>query len=76
MRGPRPGCTYWGMGTTLAEETDGAGASPARSVVDGSDTVVQETYGSGSDGHRDPNDTAGTWTWLLDDPSGNVATHL
>ena len=55
---------YWGMGTTLAEETDGQGATVARYLIDGSDTVAQETYRVSADGHRDPTDTAGTWTWL------------
>jgi hypothetical protein len=67
---------YWGMGTTLAEETDGGGATLARYLVGSGESLAQETYRVGADGHRDPTDTAGTWTWLLDDPSGNVATHV
>lgn len=59
---------YWGNREALAEETDGQGATLARYLVDGGDTMAQETYRAGSDGHRDPNDTDGTWTWLLDTP--------
>ena len=65
---------YWGMGTTLAEETDGAGQSLARYVVDGAEAMAQHTFRRLPGAGKDPTDLAGTWAWLLDDPAGNVAT--
>lgn len=59
---------YWGPGATLAEETDGAGQSLARYVVDGAEPVAQHTFRRILGGGKDPTDTAGTWAWLLDDP--------
>ncbi len=68
---------YWGNSTTLAEEADGAGATTARYLTDGAtDIIGQHTWGRDTNGHRDANDTAGTWAWLLDDTNGNTATHL
>mgnify|MGYP000262277838 CR=1 FL=1 len=67
---------YWGNTTVLAEETDGQGDTLARYLTDGADdTWGQQTYRRGADQQRDPNDTAGTWAWLLDDTNGNTATH-
>ena len=66
---------YWGGGATLAEETDGAGTALARYVVDGGDVVAQHTFRR-LGALKDPTDLNGTWTWLLDDPAGNVATQV
>lgn len=65
---------YWGPGSTLAEETDGAGLSLARYVVDGAEPIAQHTFRRILGGGKDPTDTAGTWAWILDDPAANAAT--
>ncbi|MGI8809219.1 MAG: RHS repeat-associated core domain-containing protein [Acidimicrobiales bacterium] len=57
---------YWGTTTTLAEETDGAGAPAVRYVVDGADTIAQQRFTT----------TGSTWAWLLDDPAGNIGTQV
>lgn len=57
---------YCGNSTTLAEETDGAGDSVVRYVVDGTDTLAQGRFAA----------TGNTWSWLLDDPAGNVGTQV
>lgn len=68
---------YWGTGDTLAEETDGTGATLARYLEDGDGQIIgQETHGRDPlTGNRNPAD-AGTWKWLLWDTAGNIATHL
>lgn len=63
---------YWGTGGTLAEETDGSGTTMVSYVI-GSDQeiVAQESYRA-PDGSRV---ATATWSWLLPDAAGNVATH-
>ncbi|PLS76440.1 MAG: hypothetical protein CYG61_02075 [Actinobacteria bacterium] len=62
---------YWGTSGTLAEEADGAGAPKVAYLVDddfealGQEAVTRPLTGE-----------VRTWSWLLPDASGNVATHL
>ncbi|HSH59168.1 MAG TPA: RHS repeat-associated core domain-containing protein, partial [Acidimicrobiales bacterium] len=63
---------YWGTSGSLAEETDGAGATKVAYLVDddfealGQEVVTRPLTGG----------EVRTWTWLLPDATGNVATHL
>ncbi|MBW3667982.1 MAG: hypothetical protein KY443_02100 [Actinobacteria bacterium] len=68
---------YWGSGGTLAEEADGLGRTKVRYLVDtGDEHLAQQSYKTDSSGNRDLSDTTGTWTWLLQDLSGNTGTRL
>jgi len=63
---------YWGAGGTIAEETDAAGATKARYLVDDDDEVTAvERY----DVPGAPEATA-RWTWQLSDLAGNAATFV
>lgn len=67
---------YLGGSETIAEETDGAGATVARYILGFKNETLGQLTFRYSNGHKDPTDTSGTFVWLLDDANGNVATHL
>ena len=68
---------YWGTGGALAEEADGLGNAKVLYLVDtGDETLAQQSYATDANGNRNLSDTAGTWTWLLQDTAGNTATRL
>ncbi len=67
---------YWGAGSSLAEETDGNGATLVRYACATSGAALAQQSYRVIDGHADPTDTGGTWRWLLPDVDGNVATQL
>jgi RHS repeat-associated protein len=61
---------YWAMGRSLAEESNGVGATNVRYLIDNTGVVLaQEKYA-----------VAGvlptSWTWLLQNPHGDVATQV
>lgn len=59
------------------EETDGAGRTLVRYLVDAADeSLAQHAFRLNADGTRDTADTAGTWTWLLIDAAGSIGTLL
>ncbi|HVE45304.1 MAG TPA: DUF6531 domain-containing protein [Acidimicrobiales bacterium] len=61
---------YWGTSGNLAEEADGGGATNVVYLVDDDQEALgQEPIPRQLSALR-------TWTWLLPDASGNVATHL
>lgn len=64
---------YWGTGGSLAEETDGAGNTMVRYLLDGNDEHIAQESWRNESGTRD---TSSTWSWLLPDSSGNTATQL
>jgi hypothetical protein len=72
----RPGTTlyfYWGMGATLAEETDGAGNTVVRyACATTGAAIAQQSYRI-ANGAADPSGE-GTSRWLLSDADANVAT--
>ena len=63
---------YWRSGTQLAEETNGKGETKVRYLRGSSgEPLAQQKLETNALGRTDT-----TWTWLLTDPEGNVATHL
>jgi RHS repeat-associated protein len=61
---------YWGLGNSLAEESDGSGATSVRYLTDESgNPIAQEVYAT-------PGVGTPTWTWLLQNAHGDVATQV
>lgn len=66
---------YWGTGGTLAEETDGAGSSLVRYLIDNqSEHVGQQKYDSPWRIGR--NEPSFKFRWMLPDATGNPATYV